>query len=345
MKQVNEYETLHSHTTESDGKLTHAQVLDTCQEYGIRIVAFTDHDVVIPKHTLASLQQTNHPTQWISGIEISSGLPKEMGGGTTRMLHIVGLFVDPTNNELQNHCQKAQEARIVRMQKIVANLQGLGFDISQEDCLAASGGEAVGRPHIVQALTDKNTNMEIIRSLAQKMLKDSNNNPELKEKYDRMVAEKDEKRYPYTLFLTPESYIQEVYVEYMYWTDLDTSVQLIRNAGGVAILAHWITIVNKLDEGFIDKLFAEGRLDGAETIFGLWTKFEGTWDQTEEYIKTLTQLVNKHKKLSSGGADAHTTEDFQEFSFNSWYADRTIGLTQNIIQNSHVDTRWSSLLK
>ena len=37
-------ETLHSHTITSDGKLSHRQVLEICEERNIGVVAFTDHD-------------------------------------------------------------------------------------------------------------------------------------------------------------------------------------------------------------------------------------------------------------------------------------------------------------
>lgn len=144
------YESLHCHTLVSDGELTHKQVLDTAQQNNISAVAFTDHDSVPDENTLKELDKLwAHSTKRIVGVEISSGLPKEAGGGPSSGFHVVGLFVDPTNAALLEHCRKAQEARVVRMQKMVRNLRELGFNVTEQDCLAASGSEAVARPHIV----------------------------------------------------------------------------------------------------------------------------------------------------------------------------------------------------
>jgi len=131
------------------------------------------------------------------------------------------------------------------MQKMVANLQELGFEISEKDCLKASGGEAVGRPHIVKALLSINQNHETITQLREKMKKDAKNDPEIRKKYDEMIS-RDEKLHSYDLFLTDTSYISNIYVDYQYFVDLDTSVKLIRDAGGVAILAHYFRNAKKL---------------------------------------------------------------------------------------------------
>ncbi len=114
------YETLHAHTTASDGTLTHLELLDACQKYNVGIVAFTDHDSLPNKKTLKLLNENrNHPIKWIIGIEVSSGLPRELGGKVHSGLHIVGLFVNPTNKDLLEYCKLAQEARITRMQRMV----------------------------------------------------------------------------------------------------------------------------------------------------------------------------------------------------------------------------------
>lgn len=146
------YQTLHSHTTNSDGELDLTSLIRVCSENNIGTVAITDHDSVLNEEQISYLHKKESEVNWISGIEISSGFPSEMGGGVASEFHILGLFVDPFNKNLVKHCKLAQEARVERMQKMVKNLTGLGFKITEEDCLAASGGETVGRPHIVKAI-------------------------------------------------------------------------------------------------------------------------------------------------------------------------------------------------
>ncbi len=146
-------ESLHTHTTLSDGKMTHRELFDLAESLGISVLAFTDHDAVPTPEIMAEIETLrDRKTKWVVGIEITADLPKELRPETGSM-HIIGLFIDPTNAALAEHCRLAQEARIKRMNQIVSKLQTLGFKISANDCLEMSGGESVGRPHIVQALS------------------------------------------------------------------------------------------------------------------------------------------------------------------------------------------------
>lgn len=109
-------ETLHTHTTLSDGKLSHKEMFELAESLGVSIIAFTDHDAVPGDETLAYLNGVHgSSTKWILGIEITAGLPKELSDQSNGGLHIIGLFLDPKNNALLEHCEKAQKARVERM--------------------------------------------------------------------------------------------------------------------------------------------------------------------------------------------------------------------------------------
>lgn len=336
------YQTLHAHTTNSDGRLSHEELLLECEKYGFNTLAFTDHDALLSLKKVEKLKKTTGNVSWISGIEISSGWPLELGGGATSGLHVVGLFVDPTSKFLIDHCKKAKEARLSRMETMVSNLSSLGFSISKDDCLKASNGESVGRPHIVAALGYHKENDLIIKQLVKKMHNDSKTDKDLKEKYNYMI-ERGEKQFPYILFLSDDSYIKGIYVDYQYFVDLDRTVKLIRDAGGVSILAHWGTCRSKLDDIFLDKLFREDRLDGAEVVYGLWNYNTEKWKKQKDELEIITTILQKNKKLVSGGADAHTIEDLQEFSETKWFSEKTKGLVEEIIKQSKIDTNWSSI--
>lgn len=338
---MKDIQTLHSHTTQSDGLHSHLEVMDICKKYEIGTIAFTDHDSVMSQAQFKQLKNLNSEVKWISGIEISSGLPKELGGGISSSFHITGLFVDPTNLELQQHCKLAQEARIVRMQKIVKNLQGIGFKISEQDCLKASGGEAVGRPHIVAAINMHAENKEVMEALRLKMEAEANVNPTIKNKFDEMM-ERGEMQYPYVLFLSDDSYIPGIYVEYQYWADMDKSVSLIRNAGGAAFVAHYFTIENKIPAEMLGSFFQQERLDGIETVYGLFgygTKFEEELKRTRAIAE---ELANKYDVLRSGGADAHSEADFREFAESLWYSEETEGMAQDILAAGKTNKEFSN---
>ena len=130
------YENLHCHTKTSDGELSYKQVLDICTENNISIAAFCDHDVLPDKKAMKVLEnKRNHKTKWIIGTEISSGWPKEINNVPASNFHIVGLFVNPYNKNLIEHCEKAKQGRIKRMEIMVENLKFLGFEISKNNCL------------------------------------------------------------------------------------------------------------------------------------------------------------------------------------------------------------------
>lgn len=331
------YQTLHCHTTASDGLLTHPQVLEVCSDNNIGVVAFTDHDSLPNAKVVKYLKNSKLPVKWVTGIEISSGKPKDFEVNFSP--HIVGLFVNPFDKNLMNHSRLAKEARIERMMRMVKSLRKLGFNITEKMCLEASGGETVGRPHIVKAIRSKKENNEVIEKLKKKMSNDSEKDEKLKEKYEHMIKTGKD-AYPYTLFLSDDSYIKGVYVDYLYRIDLDGCVKLIRDAGGVSIFAHWFTEMDKCDEKKIEKLLKEDRLDGIETVYGLDAI---TKDDFIKQRKILKKLVDKYKKFEGGGIDAHTRQHLIDFSKDEWYAGMTVGMAENIIKSGKVDVSWSSL--
>jgi len=332
------YQTLHCHTKTSDGFLTHRQVLDICGENNIGVVAFTDHDS-LPKDKVIKelIENKKHPAKWIVGIEISADKPTDFKDKFSP--HIVGLFVDPFNRDLIKHCEMAQEARRERMSHMVKKLNGLGFNLIEEDCLKASKGEAVGRPHIVQAIKSKEENLKLIEKLRKKMEQDADKNEELRIKYDLMM-QRGESQYPYALFLSDDSYIKGVYVDYLYRINLDDCVKLIRKAGGLAFFAHWFTEISKCDETSMEKLLREDRIDGAETVYGFYDDIK---DEFMRQRAILQKIINRYHKLESGGADAHTEEQLKDFAKDSWYAGLTIDMAENILSSGKVDGKWSSL--
>ncbi len=332
------YESLHNHTTTSDGIQSHLEVLETAEKNGFGVVAFTDHDTLPNEQDIEKLRAYTGPVKWLVGCEISSGLPKELGSGPTGMFHILGLFVDPFNIELKEHSRMAVKARIERMKSIVKNLKDLGFIISVEDCLKASSGEAVGRPHIVKALLEYEENITLMEKLRKDMEKASESDEVLRKKYKMMMKQAEKKgisAYPYGIFLSEDSFIKGKYVDYLYSTDMDKSVELIRNAGGVAILAHWGTIKHKIDITMLEQFLKEKRLDGVEIASGFST-------DNIDHVKLLKKLADKTEALQTIGIDAHRPEDFASFANAKSLAEQTKGITQTIIERVHPSLQWSN---
>lgn len=334
-------ESLHTHTTLSDGKMTHQELFDLAESLGVSVLAFTDHDAVPSPAIMTELEGLRgRDTKWIIGTELTCNLPRELAPATAGV-HLIGLFVDPQNEALLKHCERAQASRITRMRKIVEGLQGLGFIITAEDCLAASGGESVGRPHIVEALKRRTENNTVMEKIRLEMRTAGESDPDIKERYDQMM-QKGERQYPYSLILSPEAF-RSTYFENDYMPDLDEAVALVRNAGGVAIIAHYFTVRTKLPLEILEKLLAEKRLDGVEVVYGM--RAYGT---TEEYAiekerAILREMSKKHGTIMAGGSDAHTREDLALFSNSDWFSGETAGFTENILATGKVSKKFSSL--
>ena len=329
------YESLHNHTTASDGNQTYAEVLATAERCGFGTMAFTDHDMLPSEADLNFLRSYTGPVKWCLGCEISSGLPMELGGGPTSMFHIVGLFTDPTNPELLEHCRRAVSARTQRMESMVANLRGLGFAITVDDCLEASGGEGVGRPHIVKALNRHPANDAVMQALKNQMGAAALTSADVAMDYMRML-ERDPSDYPYRLFLSDDAFIPGVYVDYLYSTDMDQSVSLIRGAGGRALLSHWPTISRKVSADMLEGFLRDGRLDGVEIRSGFFDS------QVERQGQLLEAIAERTKTAWTIGIDGHRGVDIERFAADRKLAPRSIGQTQRFIDKFKPDLKWTN---
>ena len=336
------FESLHNHTALSDGALTPLELLAEGEKAGFGVMAITDHDVLPDQKTLQSLKNYSGPVRWLTGCEISSGLPRELGGGAASMFHILGLFTDPTDRNLLEHSRKALAARVERMEKLVGNLRNLGFAISDKDCLAEAGGESVGRPHIVQALLRHEQNFAVLEDLRQKMELAARHDPAVSEAYREMMRRHDSGQglaaLPFGLFLADQAFIPGVYVEYAYSTDMDASVKLIRDAGGAAFIAHWPTIQNKINAEMLGNFLSGGRLDGVE----LATGFVGP--DSNEQTAILRQLAMQAGAATAIGIDGHQAADIERFVRElPDLAQESAGQTDRLIERLNPDLTFSNL--
>ena len=155
---------LHSHTRRSDGVTEPFDLYEAARAYGMRLVAITDHD------TLAGYRQlrdaglgggsgTGDPgkagPELLPGVEIntvsSSGwLGPEVG---REELHILGLGVDPDDDEFETALTIQRTRRRERIERMVARLGELNMPVDAylEQTLPTSVASA-GRPHVGRAM-------------------------------------------------------------------------------------------------------------------------------------------------------------------------------------------------
>lgn len=138
---------LHSHSAQSDGSLSPAQVAQRAKAAGVEGWALSDHD------TLAGLAEAAVAAnalgiRFIPGVEISV-LYAEV------VVHIVGLRFDPANAALQAGLARIRHTRFERARQIGERLQACGIEGAFEGALRhAANPDLVGRVHFARYLLE-----------------------------------------------------------------------------------------------------------------------------------------------------------------------------------------------
>jgi predicted metal-dependent phosphoesterase TrpH len=195
-----------------------------------------------------------------AGIEFVAGveISADFQPGT---MHILGYFIDESSVELNRTLQQLRHARQQRNPQIATRLQDLGLDVPYDEVASLAGNEVVGRPHFARLMVQKGYVTTI------------------KEAFDRFLA----KGAP-------------AYVEKQRLSPAD-SIDLIHQAGGVAVLAHPYQLkLNDQDTEAQIECLKDLRLDGIEAIYSRLSPPE-----RDSYVR----LARRMGLLVTGGSDFH----------------------------------------
>lgn len=141
---------LHCHTTASDGTLTPEQLVDLAVRKGLRVLAITDHDTT-GAFEPACRAAAPYRLEIIPAIEINA---EERTPAGTRDVHVLGYFLDPGHAGLQEALGGLREARLRRLGEILQRLEEVGAPILESRVRELAGGDSVGRPHVARALVE-----------------------------------------------------------------------------------------------------------------------------------------------------------------------------------------------
>jgi len=139
---------LHCHSTASDGLLAPAALVERACARGVTMFALTDHDAI------AGLDEARDAAaarglRFIDGVEISV-----TWRGTT--LHVVGLNIDPANEDLRRGLVSVRGSRVRRARRIAESLESAGIAGSFEGAMArAENPEIVSRTHFARFLVER----------------------------------------------------------------------------------------------------------------------------------------------------------------------------------------------
>jgi len=138
---------LHSHSFYSDGTLSPADLIRRAHDNGVNVLALTDHDET---KGLVEAQTTADELglQLINGVEISISWDRN------QTIHIVGLNIDPENQDLQAGLLLIRQERVRRAKKIAEKLEKTGIENVWQKVTEKSGFEAVTRTHFARFLVE-----------------------------------------------------------------------------------------------------------------------------------------------------------------------------------------------
>ena len=262
---------LHIHTkTCSDGNLSIEEVFKEAKRRNINFMSITDHDSIDCQERAIALAR-EYDIAYITGVELN--VTFQYPGSKSISLDFLAYQYDIGNQGLKNKLQMIKEHREARALQILEKLN-VEFDkenierFTEKDIrnIQARVDGVFGRPHIANYLIEKG----IVR--------------DKQEAFDKYLVKCDAPKYPLSLA---------------------EASKLVRNAGGILILAHpndpngtsLVSITRDLNEQtrIIEEYMLE-YIDGVEC-----------WHSRND-IKTTAHYVKfarKHSLLMSGGSDCH----------------------------------------
>jgi hypothetical protein len=230
------------------------------------------HLVELARDTgLAAIALTDHDT--FSGVAEAQAAGRELGvrvlsgveisleyAGKT--VHMLAYCFDSGAPRLKEGLDRLVQGRNDRNRRIVANFNRIGVDLALEEVESEAGGKVVGRPHFARVLMRKG----IVQ--------------DRQEAFDRFLARG-----------------AACYEERLRFTPAD-SVRMIREAGGVPVLAHpkFVPLMEGESLDAVVRDLAEAGLLGIECHYSLHTA-----EETRHYL----DLARRHGLLVTGGTDYH----------------------------------------
>jgi len=171
-------------------------------------------------------------------------------------IHILGYFIDYLNAQLLEKLILVRQNRVERVKKIVFNLKELGVNLDPQVVFDIAGNASVGRMHLARALLKEG----LVSSTS--------------EAFQKYIGDKSP-AYVLGFKLTPRE-----------------AFQLIKDAGGVPVLAHPYIIRN---DNLITQFAKEG-LIGLEVYYP---------EHSQSMINFYLGLAKELGLLVTGGSDFH----------------------------------------
>ncbi|UWG98651.1 PHP domain-containing protein [Dehalobacter sp. DCM] len=194
-----------------------------------------------------------------------------------REVHILGYALNANDDNLATRLSELREKRVQRIKKMIGKLSQCGVDIAFEDVLKHAEGDSIGRPHIAQALIEK-----------------------------KVVD---------NVHIAFDKYLKIGRPAYVPRNKLDPAeaIRIIRDAGGVAVVAHPGSFCTAQE---ISQWVKVG-LQGIE-VFHPENSADDRW--------RLTKIAKQNGLIITGGSDYHGHSVKPGINLGDW------GVGMNVIK-------------
>ena len=138
---------LHVHSNASDGTEPPAEVMRRAAQAGLDVVALTDHDTVAGHAEARRALADSLPRS----LTLLPGMELSCRLGD-RSVHLLAYLFDAGYPDLAAELGRIRDDRVLRARAMVSRLADLGVDITWDQVAAIAGPAVVGRPHIARAM-------------------------------------------------------------------------------------------------------------------------------------------------------------------------------------------------
>ena len=233
----------------------------------------TPHDLIIraKKEGITVLAIADHDT--VAGIDEAMSAAKENDLSLipaielsldcpTGDLYLLGYGIDYNNQDFINRIQKLKSAREERILKIIKKLNKINIDLAIEDVNKESNGASPGKPHVGRALVKKGYAADVNSAIKNYLIKGM------------------------------PGYVSKKKL------DLEAAFKLIRNVGGVSVLAHPKSMLCIDDREYerIIKSFVSYGLVGIEVYASIHKEID---------VEIFCGIARRHNLITTGGSDFH----------------------------------------
>jgi predicted metal-dependent phosphoesterase TrpH len=195
---------LHTHSTASDGSLGPTALIQKAADRGLNAIALTDHDT-IDGLAEASAEAARLGMRFIPGIELeisASGTQDAPAEPVKGEFHLLGLGIHSPSEGFLQAVAELGRRREARNREILGRINEMGIAAEYAELEALSGGGSMGRPHFAALLVA------------------------------RRVVKTREQAFARYLGKGKPLYVPKAGL------DFEEAGQLIRESGGIAVLAH-----------------------------------------------------------------------------------------------------------